>query len=81
VKSTVSGVFEDFKFKISEGYMGEGRVKKLVKLVTSFMDGRYLDLDIKINSDAATELIFRPQFHEMFSFNNSSYFHMIKRKL
>ena len=31
------------------------------------MDGHYLDLDIKINSDAAMELIFRPQFYKMFS--------------
>ena len=45
----------------------EGGVKKLTKMVTSFMDGRYLDLDIKINSDAAMELIFRPQFYKMFS--------------
>ena len=67
MKSTVSGIFEDFKFKISESYTEEGGVKKLAKMVTSFMDGRYLDLDIRINSDAAMELIFRPQFHMMFS--------------
>ena len=47
--------------------MGEGGVKKLAKMVTSFMNGRCLDLDIKINSDAAMELIFRLQFRMMFS--------------
>ena len=41
MKSTVSGVFEDFKFKISEGYLqaklrGQGRDRKTSILVQAF---------------------------------------------
>ena len=46
--------------------MGDGGVKNLAKMMTSFMDGPYLDLDIKINSNAAMDPIFSHNFTRCF---------------